>query len=152
VPQQGNERSEDEEIMRVMSSVVACIVGSTPAVSADVLRGARPARGRALPLRKKALVVSAVALLALLAAFAALIAASQVPSAEHSSVGGKDYQSGTAAAPISEPGVAPQMSEEEAIDAYGKLPLSFVPNEGQTDKAVRYYAQGAGYSFFFTNE
>jgi hypothetical protein len=36
------------------------------------------------------------------------------------------------------------------LDVYGKLPLSFVPNEGQTDKAVRYYAQGAGYGFFFT--
>jgi hypothetical protein len=44
------------------------------------------------------------------------------------------------------------MSEQEAIDAYGKLPLSFIPNEGQTDKAVRYYAQGAGYGFFFTQK
>src|SRR5919106_1786947 len=44
------------------------------------------------------------------------------------------------------------MSEREALDAYGKLPLSFIPNEGQTDKAVRYYAQGAGYGFFFTKE
>jgi hypothetical protein len=44
------------------------------------------------------------------------------------------------------------MSEKEALDAYAKLPLSFVPNEGQTDKAVRYYAQGAGYGFFFTHK
>ena len=44
------------------------------------------------------------------------------------------------------------MSEQEALDAYEKLPLSFIPNEGQTDKAVRYYAQGAGYSFFFTHK
>jgi hypothetical protein len=44
------------------------------------------------------------------------------------------------------------MSEKEALDAYGKLPLSFVPNEGQTDEAVRYYAQGAGYGFFFTHK
>jgi hypothetical protein len=45
------------------------------------------------------------------------------------------------------------MSEREAIDAYGKLPLSFVANEGQiTEEAVRYYAQGAGYGFFFTKE
>ena len=44
------------------------------------------------------------------------------------------------------------MSEQEALDAYGKLPLSFVPNKGQTDEAVRYYAQGAGYGFFFTKE
>src|SRR5215217_2787590 len=138
--------------MRAMSSVVvARVVGSTAAVGGDVFRGAKPASGRAFPLRKKALVV-AVALLALLAAFAALIAASQVPSAEHSSVGGKDYQSGTATAPVSESGAAPQMSEKEALDAYGKLPLSFIPNEGQSDKAVRYYAQGAGYGFFFTHK
>ena len=35
-------------------------------------------------------------------------------------------------------------------DAYGKLPLAFVPNRGQTDKSVRYYAQGAGHAFYFT--
>src|SRR5215208_5783037 len=137
--------------MRAMSSiVVARVVGSTAATGVEVLRGARPARGRAFPGRKKALV--AVALLALIAAFAALIAASQFPSAENSSVGSKTSQSGTAAAPVSEPAAGPQMSEEEAIDAYGKLPLSFIANEGQTDKAVRYYAQGAGYGFFFTKE
>jgi hypothetical protein len=44
------------------------------------------------------------------------------------------------------------MSEREALDAYAKLPLSFVPNEGQTEEAVRYYAQGAGYGFFFTHK
>jgi hypothetical protein len=44
------------------------------------------------------------------------------------------------------------MSEREALDAYKKLPLSFVSNEGQTEKAVRYYAQGAGYGFFFTQK
>ncbi len=38
----------------------------------------------------------------------------------------------------------------QALDAYGKLPLSFVPNAGQTDQSVRYYAQGSGFSFFFT--
>jgi hypothetical protein len=45
------------------------------------------------------------------------------------------------------------MSEREALDAYGKLPLSFVPNKGQTnEETVRHYAQGAGYGFFFTQE
>jgi hypothetical protein len=41
------------------------------------------------------------------------------------------------------------MSEDEALDAYAKLPLSFVPNEGQANEAVRYYARGAGYGIFF---
>jgi hypothetical protein len=133
---QGNTGSGDEEIMRAMLSVVGARVVGSSAARAEVLRQARPARGRGF-LGKKALI--AVALLALLAALAALLLAFQVPNAKHSSVGSKDYQSGTAA-PVSEPGAAPRMSEEAALDSYGKLPLSFIPNEGQTDEAVRYYA------------
>jgi hypothetical protein len=41
-------------------------------------------------------------------------------------------------------------AERRGQDAYAKLPLSFVPNAGQTDESVRYYAQGAGFSFYFT--
>jgi hypothetical protein len=147
VPQQGNSRSEDKEIMRSMSSdfVVAHVVGSTASAGAEVLRGARPARGRAFPGKKKALVVVAVTLLALLAAFAVLIAASNAPNADHHSSAASTQHDQSRAA-------APQMSEKEALDAYGKLPLSFIPNESQTDEAVRYYAQGAGYGFFFTKE
>jgi hypothetical protein len=132
--------------MSAMSSVVARVVGGT-AAGAEVLTGARPA-GRAFPKTKLMLVV--VALLAL-AAFSALIAASQAPKAEHhhSSAGSTADQSG-AGAPVSQP--APQMSEKEALNAYQKFPLSFIPNEGQTDEAVRYYAQGAGYGFFFTHK
>src|SRR5918997_1782463 len=127
-------------------SVVASV--GKAAAGTEVLRGARPARGRALPTAKKALV--AVTLLAL-AAFATLIPASEVSNAEHSySVGSTADQAGAAAAPVSQV-VAPQMSEEEALDAYGKLPLSFISNEGQTtEEAVRYSAQGAGYGFSFT--
>jgi Ca2+-binding RTX toxin-like protein len=36
-------------------------------------------------------------------------------------------------------------------NAYGKLPLAFVPNKGQTDGRVRYYAEGPGFGFYFTN-
>jgi hypothetical protein len=121
--------------MRAMSSVVPRFVGST-AAGAEVLRGARPTT-RAFPKTKLTLVV--VALLAL----AALIAANQAPNADHHSSAGSTHDQSRAAAPS-------QMSEKEALDAYGKLPLSFVANEGQTEKAVRYYAQGAGYGFFFT--
>jgi hypothetical protein len=69
----GNTRKEDEQIMRAMSSVVGARVVGSSSARVEVLRGARPARGRDFPGRKKAL-VAAVALLALLAAFAALIA------------------------------------------------------------------------------
>jgi len=120
------------------------------AAGAEVLRGARPARGRALPTMKKAL-VAAVTVLAFAAFAALMIPASQTHSAEHSSAASTDSQSGTAVA-VSEPAAPPQMSKKDALNAYEKIPLSFVPNEGQTDKAVRYYAQGTGYGFFFTHK
>jgi hypothetical protein len=126
---------------------MSVIAGVAKAAGAKVLTGTRP-NPRVFPTTVRTLVLMALALLALVA-FAAMLAASQAPSAEHLSVGSNDSKSG-AAAPVSEPGAVPQMSDEEALDAYGKLPLSFIPNEGQTDKAVRYYAQGAGYGFFFT--
>jgi hypothetical protein len=105
--------------MSVVAGVAKAVAGT------KVLTGTRPA-GRPFPWTERAVVV-AVALLALLAAFAALIPASQVPSAEHSSAVSTDLQSGAGAVPVSQPAV-PQMSEREALDAYEKLPLSFVPN------------------------
>ena len=44
----------------------------------------------------------------------------------------------------------PGRTKQHAADSYGKLPLAFVPNRGQTDKSVRYYAQGPGRAFYFT--
>jgi hypothetical protein len=102
--------------------------------------------------KSKWMMVVELTLLALVA-LALVIPASQAPNAEHSSAGTKDYQAATepTAQPLSEAGAAPQMSEKEALEAYGKLPLSFVPNKGQTnEESVRHYAQGAGYGFFFT--
>jgi hypothetical protein len=131
-------------------AIVGRVVGTAAGAEMLTTTGARPAtRGRTSPSTKRAFVV-AVALLAL----AVLLSASEAPNAEHysssSSAGSSTAdKSGAAGAPVSQP-AAPQMSEEEALDAYEKLPLSFVPNEGQTDEAVRYYAQGAGYGFFFT--
>ena len=118
------------------------------AAGAEVLTGTRSVR-KPLPKTKKMLVVTAVALVALVA-LGVLISASQVTNAEHYSVWSKDSKSGAAEPPGSEPTAAPQMSDEEALDAYKQLPLSFIPNEGQTEEAVRYYAQGAGYGYFFT--
>jgi hypothetical protein len=128
---------------------MSVIVGVAKAAGAKVLTGTRPAR-KPLPKTRRTLVVMALALLALVA-FAVLIAASQAPNAKHYSATSTDSPLGAGAASVSEP-ATPQMSEREALDAYGKLPLSFVPNESQIDKAVRYYAQGAGYGFFFTKE
>jgi hypothetical protein len=126
---------------------MSAIAGVARAAGAKVLTGRTPAR-KVLPTTKGTLVVMALALLAL----ATLISASDSVNVEHSPAA-SSTNSEAAAAPVSQPAAAPQMSEEAAIDAYGKLPLSFIPNEGQiTEEAVRYYAQGAGYGFFFTKE
>ena len=40
----------------------------------------------------------------------------------------------------------------DAAPTLGKLPLSFVPNKGQTNAAARYYARGTNFSFYFTQD
>ena len=42
----------------------------------------------------------------------------------------------------------PAITTEEAKAQYGKLPMSFVANQGQTDGSVNFTARGAGYSLF----
>ncbi len=46
----------------------------------------------------------------------------------------------------------PRALGSDTSGSYAKLPLSFIPNRGQTDKSVRYYAQGNGFGFYFTDE
>lgn len=47
------------------------------------------------------------------------------------------------------PGVtAPSASSARVAKDYGKLPISFEMNHGQTDKSVQFLAQGAGYTLF----
>jgi hypothetical protein len=132
---------------------MSVIAGIGKALGAEVFTtGARRNKGRVFTKSKWKVVMMGLAVGALFA-FLALIVASPTPKAEHYfSAANTNPQSPTEQEALSQPGAAPQMSEREALDAYGKLPLSFIPNEGQTDKAVRYYAQGAGYGFFFTRE
>jgi Beta-propeller repeat len=40
----------------------------------------------------------------------------------------------------------------DAASAYGKLPLSFEVNQGQTDSSVRFLARGAGFGMFLTSD
>jgi hypothetical protein len=60
------------------------------------------------------------------------------------------------AASVSGPGSAGSQlapaTKRTVTRAYGKLPLSFIPNRGQTDERVRYYAQGRAASFYFTRK
>lgn len=37
-------------------------------------------------------------------------------------------------------------------EAYGKLPLSFIKNEGQVDERVKFYENGRGHTTFFTKD
>src|SRR5580658_10416399 len=38
-----------------------------------------------------------------------------------------------------------------ALEAYGKIPLTFEANSGQTDARVKFLARGAGYTVFLTD-
>src|SRR5690242_316184 len=50
----------------------------------------------------------------------------------------------------SEPASAPAPMKAEIADHYGKLPLSFEANEGQTDPEVKFISHGPGYDMFLT--
>lgn len=43
-----------------------------------------------------------------------------------------------------------KLDQNVAIAAYTKLPLSFIKNEGQMDREVRYYLKGSEHSIFFS--
>src|SRR5204863_352648 len=42
-------------------------------------------------------------------------------------------------------------TQARVSESYGKLPLHFEANRGQTDKAVRFLSRGPGYSLYLTN-
>ncbi|HEX9961219.1 MAG TPA: SBBP repeat-containing protein, partial [Pyrinomonadaceae bacterium] len=48
--------------------------------------------------------------------------------------------------------VAAAIDKEKIVDAYGKLPLHFEPNLGQTDERVKFLARGQGYALFLTEK
>jgi hypothetical protein len=41
-------------------------------------------------------------------------------------------------------------SKAQVLDTYGKLPLTFEQNQGQTDSQVKFLARGSGYTLFLT--
>ena len=47
--------------------------------------------------------------------------------------------------------VSPE-TKKQVSEAYGKLPLSFEANRGQTDPQVKFLSRGSGYSLFLTQE
>src|SRR5437870_802449 len=51
------------------------------------------------------------------------------------------------AAPLSRPDAA---NQARLGQAYGQLPLSFEPNQGQVDPQVNFLSRGSGYTLFLT--
>ena len=43
------------------------------------------------------------------------------------------------------------LANTRIVEAYGKLPLSFEANHGQTDSEVKFLSRGNGYSLFLTS-
>jgi hypothetical protein len=48
--------------------------------------------------------------------------------------------------------LAAQASQARMVAAYGKLPLSFELNQGQTDPRVKFLSHGSGYSLYLTGD
>src|SRR2546428_9634271 len=44
----------------------------------------------------------------------------------------------------------PQATKQQVLVAYGKLPLIFEVNQGQTDPQVKFLSRGSGYTLFLT--
>src|SRR5207249_4639700 len=62
------------------------------------------------------------------------------------------HSSATKAGSVGKPSAAaPAVVRAHAAEAYGKLPLSFERNQGQSDPQVKFLARGAGYSVFLTS-
>jgi hypothetical protein len=47
-------------------------------------------------------------------------------------------------------GQSEETAKARALEAYGQLPLFFIPNQGQVDERVGYYTQSGGQSLWFT--
>ena len=46
---------------------------------------------------------------------------------------------------------SPQATKPQVLAAYGKLPLSFEANQGQTEPQVKFLSRGSGYTLFLTS-
>jgi len=54
--------------------------------------------------------------------------------------------------PARQVSAAPVKTQPKLLASYGKLPLSFEVNQGQTNARVRFLARGGGYTIFLTND
>jgi len=63
---------------------------------------------------------------------------------------GPNLPTGPAAARPSGLGNSPRPEQARLIEGYGRIPLSFEANDGQTDARVKFLSRGRGYTMFLT--
>jgi len=79
----------------------------------------------------------------------ALVAFALSASAQNRALGGEEALPSTPVTGTARPRPAGRV---QAAEAYGKLPLSFEANQGQTDPQVRFLSRGNGYSLFLASD
>ena len=53
---------------------------------------------------------------------------------------------------LTKPASSTEATEARLADSYGKVPLSFEANRGQTDPRVKFLSRGSGYTLFLTGD
>jgi hypothetical protein len=107
-----------------------------------------PTLVRSTGTRETSLTHRVAALVALFAMVSALI----LP-ARHLQVSGLAHDAmllGAGAAPVSAPPVDAEEAQARAQEAYGKLPIQFEANHGQTDARVKFITRASGATVFLT--
>ena len=128
-------------LSRALSTIDGIGLTGSEAVRRNLIRGRKPSRRDRSFSRP---LIAVLVALSLAAAGSAMTAATTdkkdtlEASMSQSAVGTQGAGASTA-------------TVDGAREAYEQLPLSFVSNEGQLDPRVRYYAQGAGFAFYFTS-
>ena len=51
-----------------------------------------------------------------------------------------------------QPAKPDQANQQRLVESYGKLPMSFEANRGQTDPRVKFLSRGSGYTLFLAGD
>jgi hypothetical protein len=103
--------------------------------------------GAAVVLRRCFAAIPALALSSLLANWAAFPAWAESNAASPN----PDLAASVAEPPRAGPSAPDEATRARVNAAYGKLPISFEANHGQTDARVDFLSRGSGYSLFLTS-
>src|SRR5205809_7087440 len=53
---------------------------------------------------------------------------------------------------LTKPASSAEATQSRLAESYGKVPLSFEANQGQTDRRVKFLSRGSGYTLFLTGD